>query len=87
MTPEQWLQANGGPRRFESGAVGDTANLEIWLLARGWRLSNSSRNFTLARVGAKGRGHGTKLTREKLVAFVDDLRAKEGLEPLRRAGE
>ena len=81
MTPEQWLEANGGPRRFEPGATGDIGNLRSWLTGRGYEIIHNARILRVKKIGA--RGAPKNMTPAKLIAFVDELRRAEGLEPLR----
>lgn len=81
MTVDEWLEAHGGPRRFEQGAVGDLDHLKVWLLHKGWEVSSNKVILTVKRVGAKGRPQNW--TRKRLYALVDEIRVSEGLEPLR----
>jgi hypothetical protein len=80
---EDWLTKNGGARRFERGASGMPDNIRFYLQERGYEMT-----FSGWKDGRKAivRRHGTNGQRRmnfaQLVAFVDELRASEGLEPI-----
>lgn len=81
MTPQEWLKANGGPRRFRQGDTADPFSLQPWLQKRGYELILGKCQFRVKRLG----GNGTKgkvLSRTQFLAFVDKLRMSEGLEPI-----
>lgn len=82
MNVEQWLAANGGPRKFARGDSGDLFALKSWLLARGYEFKNSSMHISIKKIGTYGAPR--KMTPTKVIEFVDELRRAEGLEPLRR---
>lgn len=69
-----WLAVNGGPRRFETGDSGDEMAMRGYLQERGYETAYSKGKLYL-----KGRGRPRLLTRQAFVAFVDDVRAAEGL--------
>jgi len=75
-----WLAQNGGPRRFEQAATGDPGMVALWLRQHGYQTS-----YSQAGRGVKltfPNGSKRKLTLQELVAFADELRIAEGLEPV-----
>lgn len=73
-----------GVRRFEPGASGDYQAIKSFLLDRGYVLSSGRAGLTyqISRPGQRGRPKGIGWA--KIIALVDELRASEGLEPLKR---
>lgn len=81
MSPQEWLEANGGPRRFSRGDTADPFHLQSWLLARGYELLLGKNQFKV-KVAAQNRSKGVVMSRPDFLAFVDKLRIEEGLEPI-----
>lgn len=74
-----WLAQHGGPRRFERGDSATLDALKWFLRDRGYEVSFTQKGgMALKNTGAPGRPRTVKL--RDLVAFVDELRAAEGLE-------
>lgn len=81
MSPQEWLDASGGPRRFRQGDTADPFSLQPWLHRRGYELLLGKSQFRVKRLGGK-RTMGKVLSRTQFLAFVDKLRIAEGLEPI-----
>ncbi|KFL31468.1 hypothetical protein JP75_07940 [Devosia riboflavina] len=81
MSPQEWLDANGGPRRFRQGDTADPFSLQPWLQKRGYELLLGKNQFKLKPITSK-RVKGVVLSRPDFLAFVDQLRIAEGLEPI-----
>lgn len=81
MSPQEWLDANGGPRRFRQGDTADPFSLQPWLQKRGYELLLGKNQFKLKKLNKPGT-HGKVLSRPQFLAFVDKLRISEGLEPI-----
>lgn len=78
-----YIQRNG-VRRFDAGTSGDYQAVKTFLLDRGYTLTTHGRasSYIIKAPGQRGRPKATNWT--KVVEFVDELRASEGLEPLKR---
>jgi hypothetical protein len=81
---DAWLAKNGGPRRFERGTSATADGVRGYLKDRGYTLE-----FTGWKQGGKARlkhegvrGRPRLMTMRELLAFVDELRAAEGREPI-----
>jgi len=84
MKPETILideyMAKHGVRRFERGACGNYDAVQLFLLDRGYELRRIAAAFALKRIGQKGSGR--RMNWAKVIAFADDLRVADGLEPI-----
>lgn len=79
----RWLRKNGGPRRFERGASGMPDNIKFYLQERGYDMSFSGwKDGRKAIVKRRGTSGQRRLNFAELVAFVDELRVADGLEPI-----
>lgn len=78
-----WLAQNGGPRKFKRGDTADPLGIKFWLRPRGYEMSFTQKGgMAVKRVGAEGKPRAVTL--KQLIAFVDTLRAAEGLEAIAR---
>lgn len=77
---QDWIAQNG-VRRFERGDMTDYYHLTNWLRERGYHLSQVSAKYFLR----DGQGRPRKMTWDKVIAIVDNLRRAEGLQPIRIA--
>lgn len=73
--------ASGKVRRFEARAGADYYSLQQWLRDRGYHLAMRQSLYSLS----SGRGRPKMLKWGEVITFVDDLRTREGLQPLRVA--
>lgn len=76
-----WLAQHGEPRRFKRGDSADPLSLKSFLRDRGYELGYRWRgggNMSLKRIGAHGAPK--RMTLREVVAFVDRIRAEEGLQ-------
>ncbi len=79
----QWLEANGGARRFQRGDSADYSAMTFFLRDRGYDVAYSQkggRKVTIKRTGSMGRPRSMSF--QELVEFVDSIRLEEGLEPI-----
>jgi hypothetical protein len=74
--------ANHGARRFEAGARTEYEAIRAYLRDRFYDMRQNGRTFSLKPLGQKGAGK--RMSWQKVMAFVDELRAAEGLEPFAR---
>lgn len=74
---QDWLERNGGPRRFEPNATSDQLAIQIWLRERGIYINGYQAKWTIST--SKGRPKGVKWA--QIMEMVDKIRAEEGLEP------
>lgn len=77
-----WLAQNGGPRRFATGDSGDTFAMKSWLWERGYEMTYVQKRLAVRKAGSARKPQ--RMDRQQLVAFVDKLRAAEGLEAIVR---
>lgn len=78
-----WLAQNGGPRKFKRGDTADPLGIKFWLRPRGYEMSFTQKGgMAVKRIGAEGKPRAVTL--KQLIAFVDRLRAAEGLEAIAR---
>lgn len=77
-----WLAQNGGPRKFATGDSGDTFAMKSWLWERGYEMTYVQKRLAVRRAGSTRKPQ--RMNRPELVAFVDKLRAAEGLEAIAR---
>lgn len=75
--------AKNGVRRFERGACSDFTSIQVFLRERGYRLVGTWNRYVLAHGGSVR----MRLKWQDVLEVVDDLRAREGLEPMVRRGE
>jgi len=75
-----WLAQNGGPRRFKTGDSGDELVMRFFLQQRGYETTYLNGKLCMKH----GAGRPRVMPRKELVAFVDTLRAAEGLEAIAR---
>lgn len=84
MKPEAILideyVARKGVRRFERGVSSGYDALQRFLYEHGYDMRRIQTTYALKKIGQKGLGK--RMGWIKLIAFVDDLRMAEGLEPL-----
>lgn len=71
--------ARKGVRRFERGASSGYDALQHFLYARGYDMRRIQTTYSLKKIGRPG--FGRRMGWVKLIAFVDELRLAEGLEP------
>lgn len=76
-----WMQQNGGARRFEKGVSSGYYFAFDYLKTRGIDLQIKSGRFYAKRAGSKW----MRLKHGELHKLVDSERVAEGLPPLRRA--
>lgn len=76
---EQFISAGGASRRFERGVSATFEYYESYLRRFGFRLRMKSWRCEISQDG----GRWQSIARVKVVALVNDLRAAEGLEPIR----
>jgi len=82
----QWLEANGGARRFRRGDSADYSAMTFFLRDRGYDVAYSQkggRKVTVKRTGSMGRPRSMSF--QELVEFVDGIRLAEGMEPIHPA--
>lgn len=77
-----WLAQNGGPRKFATGDSGDTFAMKSWLWERGYEMTYVQKRLAVRKAGSARKPQ--RMDRQRLVAFVDKLRAAEGLEAIVR---
>lgn len=75
---DAWLKAHGGPRRFRTGDSTDLVYLQNWLYQRGYLVFSTANAFFVRVMDGKPK----RMRRRELIAFVDKLRASEGLKPI-----
>lgn len=71
--------ARKGVRRFERGASNGYDALQHFLYARGYDMRRIQSTYSLKKIGRPG--FGKRIGWMSLIAFVDELRVAEGLEP------
>ncbi|WP_312419758.1 hypothetical protein [Shinella sp.] len=76
--------ALNGVRRFDPGTSGDYLAVKTFLAERGYTLTTHGRAslYVIKAPGQRGRPKPTNWP--KVIQFVDELRQKDGLEPLKR---
>lgn len=72
--------AKKGVRRFEAGSSASYGAIQHYLRERDYDMRQNKSMFTLKRLGKPGMGK--RMTWAKVIAFVDEMRVSEGLEPL-----
>ena len=80
LTVEDWLAANGGPRRFARGDSCDYFSLQKFFEEHGYGLSQQKGKYRIT----VGSGRPKEATWSAVVALADKLRTAVGLEPFRR---
>jgi hypothetical protein len=78
-----WLAQNGGPRKFARGESGDVLAIKFWLRDRGYEMIYTQKSGMAVRK-ADSSHKPQRMNYRQLVAFVDTLRAAEGLEVIAR---
>lgn len=76
--------ARNGVRRFEAGASGEYQSIKAYLLSRGYVVSSGRAALTYQLMRPGQRGRPKAIGWSKIIELVDQLRAEEGLEPLKR---
>lgn len=76
-TVDAWLEANGGPRRFERGARSDYDAIKAFLENRGYTFGGWQGKFKLS----NGKGRPRVLYWRDVMVEVDAIRISEGLQP------
>lgn len=71
----EWLEQNGGPRKFQQGDNSDFLAIRRFLEKHGYKLNGHRYHFIVS----KGRTFKRKFDRRGLLQFVDELRVAEGL--------
>ena len=74
-----WIEENGGPRRFERGFSGDWSFLRIKLEEMGWKLNKQANWYTLQAIGSSGSGR--KMRREQVLDKIDAILIANGKQP------
>lgn len=77
MMVQDWLEKNGGPRRFEYNATADKLAVKLYLEERGVKVNGYQGKWTLS----TGRGRPRPIKWVDAIQIADEFRAKEGLEP------
>lgn len=82
---DNWLQKNGGARRFDKGFRADPDYIRSYLEKWGFQVRAKAGMYYVSS-GKRGAPHRCRW--KGLVEFVDELRIKEGKEPIiaRQAG-
>ena len=75
---EQFIAAKG-VRRFERGVSASYPAVQRYLLEKGWDMRPSSTQLALKAIGKPGKGK--MMSWAKIIAFTDELRVADGLEP------
>lgn len=73
-----------GVRHFDAGTSGDYQAVKTFLAERGFTLTTYGRASTYIIKAPNQRGRPKAIGWSKVIEFVDGLRQKDGLEPLRR---
>lgn len=76
--------ARNGVRRFEAGTSGDYLAVKTFLAERGYTLTTYGRASTYIIKAPGQRGRPKSIGWSKVIEFVDGLRQKDGLEPLKK---
>jgi hypothetical protein len=74
---QDWLDKNGGPRRFEHFATTDTWIIRTYLEERGIKLNGHRGRWAISR----GKGRPRIGTWADVMQIADDFRMAEGLQP------
>ncbi|MBZ9653518.1 hypothetical protein [Phyllobacterium lublinensis] len=73
----EWLEKNGGPRKFAQGDNSDFLALRRYLEKHGYRINGHRYHYIVS----KGKFR-RQFERRGLTKFVDELRVAEGLPPI-----
>lgn len=79
----EWIAKNGGPRRFDRGFSGEWLHLKNLMHGFGYELAMSKRNYTLKKIGAKGRPRA--MSWATCVTKIDEVLVANGRQPFRAA--
>jgi hypothetical protein len=74
---QDWLDRNGGPRRFEKNATADTWAIRAYLEERGIRMNGHQCKWSVS----TGRGRPRTMKWSEIVRIADEFRIAEGLQP------
>jgi hypothetical protein len=74
---QDWLDKNGGARRFERNATADKLAVKLYLEARGIKTNGFRGKWTIS----TGKGRPKQIKWPEVVQIADDFRMAEGLEP------
>lgn len=78
---DNWLAANGGPRRFEPGCTINNDMLFAYMREKGFECKCTGWGHMLKVSVSKGRGRPKSYTFRSFLQFVDEYRVADGLEP------
>ncbi len=75
-----WLEKNGGARRYEAGFSSTFLSIQNFLQSRGITVTCFRRRYKIS----SGKGRPKISTWDEVLRMLDDIRTAEGLEPLRQ---
>jgi len=79
---QQWIAANGEPRRFPRGFSGDWLAIRNKMQDLGWDLKMSGSWYSMLPVGSKAKPE--RLTRDAILAKIDAVLIANGMTPFLR---
>ncbi|WP_192258633.1 GcrA family cell cycle regulator [Mesorhizobium caraganae] len=74
---QDWLEKNGGPRRFEKNATADTWAIRAYLEERGIRMNGHQCKWSVS----MGPGRPRIMKWSEIIRLADEYRVAEGLQP------